>query len=191
MGLRDSLKNVMNNTVPEVDPVAREWIEEDVDAVRRITWQTWIATYASFIPARDLRSYFNQHYSLEALRQLWEDKHFRGYIAVVESVPAGYAKTNYSVSENKLYVQSMYVLPEHQGRGIGRLLLRCAEKRAREFDLDRIWLGVMVQNANALAWYRKIGFEFVEETPFMIGETTVQHLIGYRLLQNVTPESRE
>jgi ribosomal protein S18 acetylase RimI-like enzyme len=109
---------------------------------------------------------------------------------LIKSVPAGYAKSNLSVSENKLYVQSMYVLPEFQGRGIGHLLLRSAERRAREFDLDRIWLGVMVQNTNALEWYKKNGFEFVEESPFMIGDTTVQHLIGYRTLTPFSPLPR-
>jgi diamine N-acetyltransferase len=169
----------------------REWEERDLESVRRITWKTWRASYASFIPERDMKWYFDQHYTIKELGTLWRSSHFRGYLAFVGEIPAGYAKANYSVDEHKLYVQSMYVLPEYQGKGLGHLLLGRAEQRAREYDLDRIWLGVMTHNTAALAWYRRNGFHFVEEAPFLIGETTVQHLIGYRLLSGVNPESRE
>jgi diamine N-acetyltransferase len=172
--------NVMSSPESAHRPTVREWEEADLESVRRITWKTWIATYASFIPERDLRSYLDQHYTIEELRTLLQSAHFRGFLALIDEIPTGYAKANFSIDENKLYVQSMYVLPAYQGKGIGHLLLQRAEARAREYDLDRIWLGVMTQNTAALAWYRKIGFQFVEESPFMIGETTVQHLIGYR-----------
>jgi diamine N-acetyltransferase len=180
----------MTDSGDQVVVLLRDWKEDDLDSIRRITWETWNATYSSFIPERDLKAYFNRHYTREELATLWHDQHFRGYLALVDGVPAGYAKANYSVDENKLYVQSMYVLPQYQGMGIGRLLLERAEQRARKYDLDRIWLGVMMQNTAALAWYKRIGFQFVEESPFMIGETTVQHLIGYRVLRTVNVESK-
>jgi ribosomal protein S18 acetylase RimI-like enzyme len=46
--------------------------------------------------------------------------------------------------------------------------------------LHEIWLGVMVQNVDALAWYRKLGFIFEREEPFTMGKTTVPHLIGFK-----------
>jgi ribosomal protein S18 acetylase RimI-like enzyme len=153
---------------------------EDLEIVRTITWQTWVSAYGPFIPEHDLRCYFDEHYSTDALRQLTSDAGFRGYLALVNGVPAGYAKVQFRSDERRVYVSSLYVLPEFQGRGVGRMLLQTAEVRARGHGVDRIWLGVMTLNTPALDWYRKIGFEFVEELPFTMGGTSVPHLIGYR-----------
>ncbi len=65
---------------------------------------------------------------------------------------------------------------------MGRRLLEAAEGYAGEKGLDRLWIGVMVKNRQALAFYRKMGFQFVREEPFTMGETTVSHLIGYKKL---------
>ena len=93
-------------------------------------------------------------------------------------------KANYFPSEGRLYVQSLYILPRFQGRGVGRALLARAEKRALEYGLDRIWLGVMTQNTDALEWYTRHGFEFVEKAPFTMGETVVEHVIGYKRIES-------
>ena len=45
-----------------------------------------------------------------------------------------------------------------QGLGLGSRLLTCAEARALQLGTDRIWLGVMVKNARAVAWYRRMGY---------------------------------
>jgi hypothetical protein len=42
----------------------------------------------------------------------------------------------------------------------------------------------MVQNTQALAWYRRVGFQFVEELPCTMGGTTVPHLVGYRAIHH-------
>jgi ribosomal protein S18 acetylase RimI-like enzyme len=54
-----------------------------------------------------------------------------------------------------------------------------AEERARELSVDRIWLGVMVKNTQAVAWYKKMGLVVTEIAPFVMGSTTVDHYIGY------------
>ena len=65
-----------------------------------------------------------------------------------------------------------------QGLGLGHRLMASAEERARELGADRIWLGVMVKNAQAVAWYKKMGFTVTETSPFVMGSTTVDHYIG-------------
>jgi hypothetical protein len=79
-------------------------------------------------------------------------------------------------------VSSLYLLPDFQGKEIGRRLLEAAEGYAAGKGLDDIWIGVMVKNKQALFFYRKVGFLFVREEPFTMGETTVSHLIGYKKL---------
>ena len=162
--------------------IIREWTREDLPAVRHITWETWVATYSSFIPMEDLRGYCDEHYSIDALAELMESPSFRGLLAIEDGVPVGYAKVKYNSEEKRCYLSSLYILPAFQGGGIGSRLLAAGEKFAGTYGVGEVWLGVMVQNSSALAWYRKIGFEFVEEAPFTMGKTTVTHLIGYRAI---------
>jgi ribosomal protein S18 acetylase RimI-like enzyme len=168
----------------------RGWRTGDIDDVRRITWATWREAYASFIPEADLRAYFDTAYTADALAGLLASPDFRGLIVEEHGVPIGYAKVAHAPAEHKCYLSSLYVLPGHQGKGIGSLLLEHAERHAVEFGLREIWLGVMVQNTRTMQWYERIGFVFVKEEPFTMGATSVPHRIGYRPIALATDEHR-
>jgi len=51
------------------------------------------------------------------------------------------------------------LLPEYRGKGIGRELMRKTIEAAFDFGLTRIELTVREQNVNAIALYKKFGFE--------------------------------
>jgi len=159
--------------------VCRRWSEEDLHAVREITWRSWLSAYSSFIPESDLRTYFEEHYSLAALLTLVHDPTVNGFIAEVEGAPVGYVKTKLNTEEKRYYVSSIYLLPEAQGKGIGRKLMLMAAEESEANGFDRVYLGVMVKNRPALDWYSKMGFQRVETAPFTMGTTSVDHFIGY------------
>jgi ribosomal protein S18 acetylase RimI-like enzyme len=102
-----------------------------------------------------------------------------GLVAEADGAVAGYAKLYHARAEQRFYMHQLYILPARQGLGLGHRLMACAEDRARELGADRIWLGVMVKNARAVAWYKKMGYTVTETAPFVIGSTTVDHYIGY------------
>jgi ribosomal protein S18 acetylase RimI-like enzyme len=56
-------------------------------------------------------------------------------------------------------VLGMALLPEFRGQGLGERLMREALDAARVFGLHRVELTVREDNKNAIALYRKIGFE--------------------------------
>jgi len=160
----------------------RPWQKDDVASIRRITWRSWVATYSSFVPESDLRSYFDIHYTEASLRNMFDDPFIYGFIAEKDHQIAGYIRLLFNRDEGRLYVPSLYFLPDYQGQGMGRRLLGAAEGLAGEKGLDRFWIGVMVENRQALAFYRNMGFQFVREEPFTMGKTTVSHVIGYKKL---------
>ena len=164
----------------DMNVLIRLWSKQDIVDVRHITWQTWLATYAEFIPVNDLRTYFDSHYSPKALSDLCDSPSVNGYIAERAGVRVGYVKTLFNRDENRFYISSLYVLPEYQGQGVGTRLFQAAEECALTRHLDSVWLGVMTQNAGTLAWYKSLGFQFVEEAPFTMGDTTVRHLVGWK-----------
>ena len=157
----------------------RRWQLNDVEHINRILRETWLDAYAHFIPPDDLLSYLDEHYNLDALKKLIEDPNSVGFIAEVSDSAAGYEKTFYNKEEKRLYVHQLYILPQYQGLGLGKQLMKFAAERAKTFDLDRVWLGVMVDNTPALLWYQKMGYQIVEKEPFTMGKTTVDHYIGY------------
>ncbi|MCX6138467.1 MAG: GNAT family N-acetyltransferase [Ignavibacteriales bacterium] len=169
--------------MPTSDITIRDWKLEDLPAVRQLTWDTWLDTYSSFIPIEDMQAYFDEHYTLQDMEQLLYSQSVRCAVAELDGVIVGFGRTQYNEHERRIYLSSLYIHPNHQGKGIGRHLLQAAESRAESLGLDEIWLGVMIQNVDALAWYRKLGFVFEREEPFVMGKTSVQHLIGFEKIR--------
>lgn len=64
----------------------------------------------------------------------------------------------------------LYLDPRVQGRGLGRLLLRDLESRVRARGRDGLWLNVWQEAPQALAFYRREGFEIVGTTAFVVGD---------------------
>jgi ribosomal protein S18 acetylase RimI-like enzyme len=160
----------------------RPWTLEDIPDVRRIGWETWKATYGKFIPEADLRAYHDEHYSVAALTRNFNKFSTKGFVALLEGKMVGYMLMAFDGKSGRCHVSSIYVLPESQGHGLGSMLMAEAFRLARESRFDRVWLGVMSENTPTLAWYKSLGFTFVEESPFTMGKTTVRHLIGYKPL---------
>jgi ribosomal protein S18 acetylase RimI-like enzyme len=145
-----------------------------------------MSTYSSFIPEIDLKSHFDTYYTEASLLSMFDNPVIQGFIAEKDDHIAGYARLFFNRDENRLYVPSIYFLPEFQGQGMGRQLFEAAEKYAAKKSLNELWIGVMVKNRQALDYYRNIGFLFVREEPFTMGNTTVSHLIGYKKLGGTT-----
>ncbi len=163
-----------------IGTIYREWKLEDTAGIQKVLLNTWLASYADFIPVTDIQWYFNNYYSEVNFAQLFDDAASTSYVAEIKNHIVGYARTKINHDQKRCYLESLYVLPEFQGKGIGSELLKLAEKKATNHSFKQIWLGVMVQNVPSLEWYKKLGFQFVEEAPFQMGKTSVLHLIGYR-----------
>jgi len=171
--------------------VIRSWQKSDLPSVRRITWEAWVSTYKSFIPEKDLKIYFDDHYTEESLLGMFADPSVDGFIAETDGQAVGYERLYFNRDENRLYVSSLYLLPKFEGQGIGSRLLETAGGYATEKDLDELWIGVMVKNGRALDFYRRAGFQFIREEPFTMGKTTVRHLIGYKRIRETIPLYRK
>ena len=163
----------------ELSTSIRRWTRADLPTVQRLLLDTWLDAYGSFIPPEDLVGYLNTQYSQAKLEALWSDPDVTGLVAELDGTVAGYAKLYHARPEQRFYVHQLYILPARQRLGLGHRLMACAEERARELGTDRIWLGVMVKNTQAVAWYRKMGCTVTETAPFVMSSTTVDHYIGY------------
>lgn len=70
---------------------------------------------------------------------------------------AGYLQTEHRNNPEHLYVLSLAISPEHQGRGVGTHVMNTLMRRATELRLP-IRLNVFRTNPAALNFYRRLGF---------------------------------
>ena len=79
--------------------------------------------------------------------------------------PAGFAKIKkHSLNDQiesgaQMELQKIYVLPEHQGSGVGTALVKEIKNLAREIYPDYIWLDTHISNENAIRLYERNGFK--------------------------------
>ncbi len=168
----------------------REWQfpsedKNDFDIVRDILYKTWLTTYSKIVPPEDLKTFLDLTCSDEKLLKLYNDSNIKGIIAEADGKPVGWLRTNINSKKNKFYINQIYVLKEYQGKGIGKKLIQIAEKEASRNNYDKIWLGVMTENIPSVEWYKSIGFTFVKEIPFTMVNTTINHLFGWKKVENI------
>ena len=157
----------------------RRWTLDDLTVIQEVLWKTWLDSYSHFIPEADLKSYFSEHYDLDSLRTLFHNPMADGFVALDGNSLAGFMRTARDPEENRYYVSSIYVLPQYQAKGIGKALMERAAQEAKAFGLDRLWVGVMVQNTQTVDWYKSMGYEVVRTEPFTMGKSTVDHHVGF------------
>ena len=82
-------------------------------------------------------------------------------LAEWEGRPVGFALWFYTFSTFKgrhgIYLEDLYVRPEHRGRGLGRALLASLAVRCAREDLARLEWAVLNWNAPSIGFYESLG----------------------------------
>jgi GNAT superfamily N-acetyltransferase len=121
----------------------------------------------------DLALHLASEFSVEAIKADFAAGRF--VIARVGGEDAGYAflrdgETHEAVAAaNPIEVNRIYVLQKWVGTGVGAALMERCLAEARGSGCDVIWLGTWDQNARAIRFYEKWGFEKVGTQTFLLG----------------------
>jgi len=76
-----------------------------------------------------------------------------------------------------LYIEDLYIKPEHRGMGIGKTILKYLAKLAVERDCGRLEWWVLNWNINALNFYNELGAQAMDQwTVFRITGETLSNL---------------
>ena len=154
--------------------------KEQLSIVRDLALKIWPVTYTNVISAGQIEYMLDMMYSLESLEKQFQsnkifllaedDNHFIGYV----SYELNYKDENQKNQENlkqvqiKTRIHKLYVLPETQGRGIGKQLIDCVAEIALTNHNSALDLTVN-KNNKAKDFYLKNGFEITEKAVFDIG----------------------
>lgn len=107
--------------------------------------------------------------------------------------PAGFAKIKkYSLNDHiesvsQMELQKIYVLGEHQRKGVGTALLKEVNAVAMEVLPDYLWLDTNISNEKAIRLYEKTGFKKIGKYFFTIGSQTFEyHVMGLPVASGLT-----
>ena len=142
---------------------------EDIKTIGFLAHTIWPATYKEILTAGQLEYMMKQIYSTASLnRQIQEQKH-SFLILEDDEAPVGFA--SYSpMSDHKLYkLHKIYVLPNLQGRGLGKLMIDYIVDRIKSNGATALQLNVNRYN-QARRFYEKLGFRVIREEDIDIGQ---------------------
>ena len=70
------------------------------------------------------------------------------------------------VNSKKCYLERLSVLPEYRKKGFGKILVDFTINKAKEFEINRIEIGVIAKDLELMNWYKKLGFILNQITKF-------------------------
>ena len=141
----------------------------DVKIIQEITNITWPITYGSILSKTQLNYMLGLFYSDEALSKQIETKEQLFYLILDSEATIGFIgiEHNYK-NEAVTKIHKVYLLPETQGKGYGKIVFDLIEELALKNNSTALLLNVNRFNT-ALNFYKKVGFDVKEEVDIEIG----------------------
>jgi ribosomal protein S18 acetylase RimI-like enzyme len=139
----------------------------DIPAIRQIAETTWAETYGKILSAEQLKYMLDSIYSASSLEEQMRKEH-QFFFFLENAKTIGFIDVE-KISDEKTKLHKLYLLPNQQGKGYGKLLMNFALKKAKEQHSSVLQLNVNRFNAPAIRFYQKSGFSVVEEVDIPIG----------------------
>jgi ribosomal protein S18 acetylase RimI-like enzyme len=158
--------------------IIRPAVHTDAPAIARVHVDTWRAAYRGMIPDDYL-----DNLSYEQRTAFWaraiSDPFTPNFVHVAEDdtgrivgfASGGPPMNNLTGYEGELH--AIYVLPDAQGKGVGRQLVRAVAQTLRERGVTSMFLWVLKDNAPSRAFYESLGGHLLKEQQFELGGATL------------------
>ncbi|TDO83151.1 ribosomal protein S18 acetylase RimI-like enzyme [Flavobacterium chryseum] len=141
----------------------------DLKIIQEIAHKTWPLTYGEILSKEQLDFMLNMIYSDEALTKQFQKKEQLFYLISDSESTLGFIGIEHHYKNGAVTrIHKIYLLPETQGKGIGKIVIEEIEKLAVANNSTALSLNVNRFN-NALRFYQKLGFEVIDEVDIEIG----------------------
>lgn len=142
---------------------------EDIALIRALAEVVFPATYTPLLPAGQVPFMMEWMYSEESLERQMAEGHTY-YIAYADHKPCGYLSVERQ-GEQLFHLQKIYVLPDHQGQGVGERLFQQAITHVREVGTLPATMELNVNRENrAVGFYLKMGMHHARTVDVAIGD---------------------
>lgn len=145
---------------------------EDAEAITRVHGETWRAAYRGLVPDAFLDGFGREPGAVERRRRWIGDGKTVTLVAVAGGGVSGFsfggpARDGPPGFDAEVY--ALYVLPEHQGRGLGGGLFRGQATALAERGFRALSLWVLGDNSPARSFYQSLGGRYLGEKSIRIG----------------------
>ncbi|TGD82818.1 GNAT family N-acetyltransferase [Hymenobacter wooponensis] len=140
----------------------------DIPTIIALAEATWEPTYRFIISKEQIDYMYRVIYTPASLeRQMTEQGH-QFLLLLDDGQAGGFASYSAKTEAGAYHLNKIYILPSHQGRGFGQLLIRAVEDAVRQAGGSVLELNVNRHNP-ALAFYERQGFQRHHEEDIPIG----------------------
>ena len=142
--------------------------KEEIFLVHNLAHDIWPVVFRDIISTDQIAYMLDWMYDINTLEEQVQTGHLF-FIVKENGVAKGFIglEPNYPDIEI-LRIHKLYVLPESQGKGMGRLLFNKAVDVAFDLDLSSLHLNVNRFN-KSVAFYKHLGFDVIAEEDIDIG----------------------
>lgn len=154
-------------SIREVSPL-------DLGELSRLSKSTFIASHGHSAAEKDINIYIRYAYSVKKLEKELTDPNTFFHFINYNNVLAGYSK----LSLNNAYplineapitkLDRIYIDEKFLDKKIGQVLFDFNLEIARQNNQQGIWLYTWIENHRAIKFYKKNGFEIIDEKDFKI-----------------------
>ena len=145
-----------------------ELSSKEAHIIHDLAHRIWPDTFKDILSPQQLTYMLNWMYSIETLQEQMAKGH-RFFVIKENQEPLGFigVESNYP-HKGQLKIHKLYVLPNLQGKGLGKQLIDFVISLARKHQIEKLTLNVNRFN-KAVAFYKHIGFTIAFEENIEIG----------------------
>ncbi|WP_039849967.1 GNAT family N-acetyltransferase [Grimontia indica] len=137
----------------------RKAVLSDVEQIAKIHVDSWEVAFEGLMPENYIKGY-----TLSARIKEWQEtiQTNAEFVVVAESASTVVGFMSYRVhpvAREIIELSKLYLCPTQYGKGMGSLFMRNLENAARDSGVRKIHLYVLNNNATAIQFYTKHGFE--------------------------------
>lgn len=135
----------------------------DVKIIQEIAYNSWPSTYGTILSKEQLDYMLEKFYAPETLIDLMTNKGHSFILIHEANFCLGFASFQHNyLNQNTTRLHKIYLLPEAQGKGAGKLLIDAVVNSAKENHSKIVSLNVNRFN-KACTFYQKMDFEITGE----------------------------
>ena len=143
--------------------------KSQLEIIRDLAYKIWPSTYGKILSEEQLNFMLAKFYNLNYLENQLINENQVFLLIEENNKYLGFCAYELNCEySNKTKLHKIYVLPETQGKGIGKVLLNVVEKIASENNNSALFLNVNRYN-NAQEFYKKQGYSIIKTIDIEIG----------------------
>jgi ribosomal protein S18 acetylase RimI-like enzyme len=137
---------------------------EDLDSFLKLAEAIFIPTYSQLFPIEEVQELFKGMFKRELILDAIDSNSKDLFFAEIDSERVGFCLLIHKGSTTR--IDKIYVLPQVQGKGIGKALMDHIAKCGQKRKTSQLELNVNVGNTKAIQFYKNQGFKVIREEDF-------------------------